>query len=75
MALFVGKSGADAVFGALHHICRVVAKYGTKLRSAVAAAETGGVITSDQATLAYAFIDGSEVLCDIFKLVASNSGV
>lgn len=74
MAFFFGKSGADAIFVALERVCKVLNRYEAKLRSAVAAAETGGVITSDQATAAYLFIDGARVTCAIFGLIASNSG-
>jgi len=74
MAFFLGKSGADAIFIALEHVCKILNKYETKLRSAIAAAETGGVITSDQATAAYLFVDTARVTCLIFGLIAGNSG-
>lgn len=74
MAYFFGKNGSDAVFKALEHVCRILNRYEAKLRSAVAAAETGGVITSDQATAAYLFIDTARVTCAIFGLISGNSG-
>lgn len=74
MAHFIGKSGADAIAKALHGCCKIIAAYGPKLRTAVATAETGGVITSTQALAAYAFIDASSATCDVFELVAQNSG-
>lgn len=74
MAYFFGKSGADAVFFALHKICKVLNRYEVKLLEAITAAETGGVITSEQADAARTFVATARVICAIFELVASNSG-
>jgi hypothetical protein len=71
---FVGKSGADAIFTALEKICRVLAKYHAKCDEAIDTAEANSVITSDQATSAHLFVDTAVVTCDIFRLVAGNSG-
>lgn len=74
MASFVGRSGADATFKALHHICIVIQRYGSKLVTAVDLTLAAGLITSDQATAAKTFIVGSRALCDIFDIIAKNSG-
>lgn len=74
MSAFVGRSGADAVFKALHKICKVLQAYSFKLDIAIGLAETAGLITSGEATAARAFITGSGALCDIFLKVSKNSG-
>lgn len=74
MAYFLGKSGADAIFVALEKICRILSRYHAKCDQAIDAALASGVITSDQATAAHLFVDTAQVTCDIFRLVASNSG-
>jgi len=71
---FLGKSGADAVFVALNHICKVVNRYHVKLDAAIDQAATDGVIGSGEATAAHAFIDAASITCEIFKLVSGNSG-
>lgn len=74
MAFFFGKSGADAIFKAFQRICRVLNSYRTKLLAAVDAAETGAIITSDEATNARVFIASATALCAVFEKIASNSG-
>lgn len=69
-----GKTGADAIFIALHHICRVIAKYRAKLDTVINAAEAAAVITSGQATTAHDFVATADTVCDIFKLIAGYSG-
>jgi hypothetical protein len=71
---FIGKSGSDAIFGALHHVCKVLARYQTKALAAVDQALSDGVITSEQATTARAFINTANATCDIFRLISQNSG-
>ena len=74
MAEYVGKSGVDAVFKALQRICIVIAKYEAKMLAAIAVAETAGVITSAQATVATGFVAAARSTCDVFRAVAGNSG-
>lgn len=69
-----GKSGADAIFAALHHICRVLAKYEDKLLAVIDLAVSAGVITAAQATTAKAFVSSATAVCAIFKLIAGFSG-
>lgn len=69
-----GKTGADAVFTALHHICKVLNAYRIKLDNVIDAAETAGVITSTQATQAHDFLATVNVVCGIFELIAGYSG-
>lgn len=71
---FLGKSGSDAIAIGFKKMCRVIAKYHTKLDAAIDQAEADGKITSDQATAAHLFVDSATVTCDIFILVAGNSG-
>lgn len=65
-----GKTGADAVFIALKHICRVIIKYNVKLNSIIDQAEVEGVIDAAQATAARAFVSAAQATCLIFELVA-----
>jgi hypothetical protein len=74
MATFIGRSGTDAIFKALQRICIVITAYNTKITAAIAIAEGAGLITAAQASLAVSFIEGARTTCDIFKIVASNSG-
>lgn len=74
MGIYYGKNGSDAIARVFVRICIIVQKYGPKLRAAIQTAESAGLITGPQVTAAFAFIDGSSALCDIFKLVAGNSG-
>lgn len=73
MAL-TGKTGADAIFFFLRHICRVLSKYRNKFVAVVAAAETANVITTDQAVLINDFIGTANTLCAALELVAHYSG-
>jgi len=74
MANFNGRSGADAIFKALHRICIVVQRFGPKLNLAIDLTAEAALITSEQATAAKAFITSSGAVCDIFNVVARNSG-
>lgn len=69
-----GKTGADAIFQALKHICTVLNKYEVKLIAVVAAAEAASAITSDQAAKITAFITAASVTCDAFSALADYSG-
>lgn len=73
--VFTGKTGADAVFVALSHICRVLARYETKLNAVIDAAAGAGSITAGQATTAHAFVSSAATVCDIFRAVAGYSNV
>ncbi len=73
MAL-TGKTGADAIFRALNHICHVIVKYRTKLDAVITSAQTAGVITSAQATTAHDFVSAASTTCSIFQLIAGYSG-
>lgn len=73
MAL-TGKTGADAIFIALSHICRVIAKYRSKLDNVIDAAVTASVITSAQATTAHDFVSTASTVCGVFELIAGYSG-
>lgn len=70
-----GKTGADAIAGAFHIICRIILKYETKLRQVVNAARIAGLITIDEENLVGAFITGAKTLCTIFEKVAAYSSV
>lgn len=71
---FIGKNGSDAIAIAFEHMCRVVLKYNAKCRQAIATAVSDSVITSEQADTLYSFLDSLTLLCDVWRLVAGNSG-
>lgn len=69
-----GKTGADAIYQSMFHICRVFLKYNVKYRNVVSLALAAEVITSEQATQINAFLDDASPLCAALALVASYSG-
>lgn len=69
-----GKTGADAIFGALRHICHVLVKYQAKLIAVVVAAETAGAITAAEALTINNFIAVAVVTCSAFNHLADYSG-
>lgn len=69
-----GKTGADAIFISLRHICRVISKYRAKLDNVIDAAVTNNIITSAQGTTAHTFVATAQAACDIFALIAGYSG-
>lgn len=70
-----GKTGADAVFLAVKHICKILVSYGSKLDKFIDDSVTNGTITSGQATQAKLFLQSATVACDIFLLLAQASNV
>lgn len=69
-----GKTGADAIFKALKHICIVLSHYNLKLRLVITAARVAGAITTGEETIILAFIDSAVVACDAFNKLAAYSG-
>jgi hypothetical protein len=69
-----GKTGADAVYLALMHICHVIVRYRVKLEKVIDSAVAAEVITSAQATTAKDFLATAGTVCGIFQLVAGYSG-
>jgi hypothetical protein len=69
-----GKTGADAIARSLSHICRVINAYAAKLSAVINQAESSGWITSDQADVARAFVSSADAACQVFKIIAKNSG-
>lgn len=69
-----GKTGADAIFVALRHICRVITKYQSRLTAVVAAAAAAGAITAGQQTLINNFISVAVATCAAFESLAAYSG-
>jgi hypothetical protein len=69
-----GKTGADAIFLALRHICRIITRYQSKLNAVVVAAENAGAITPTQATTITNFIATAALACSAFEALANYSG-
>lgn len=69
-----GKTGADAIFAALHKICHVLNKYNAKLLAVVVAAQLAGAISADDAATIRAFITVASATCDAFGKLAAYSG-
>jgi len=74
MTQFVGRSGADAVSGALMICCRVIKKYDIKIRGAIEITRVSGLISDYEASIAVGFVDAIQITCRIFDKVAANSG-
>ncbi len=69
-----GKTGADAIFIALKHICRLLIKYNLKLTAAIAAAQAAGAITAGQAASINTFISVATATCSAFEALAAYTG-
>lgn len=69
-----GKTGADAIFIAIRHICRVVTRYQSRLTAVVAAAAGAGAITAGQQTTINNFLSTLTALCNAFEALAGYSG-
>lgn len=69
-----GKTGADAIFIALHHICLVITRYEAKLQAVIVAAEGAGAITNAQKTSINSFLSLASAACTAFQALASYSG-
>lgn len=70
-----GKTGADAIFQALAHICHVIVKYRVKLDAVIDAAAAAAIITGAQATSAHDFVATAATTCTIFELVADFNSI
>jgi hypothetical protein len=70
-----GKTGADAIGTALHHICRIVVKYQAKLSQVIDDAVTAGAITSSQGAAAHAFVAAANTTCLIFEAIAAFNSI
>lgn len=70
-----GKTGADAIFQALHKICHVLVKYQVKLTTFIDLLVTAQVITSAEADTAKTFIAAAGATCAVFQKIASYSGI
>lgn len=69
------KTGADALFVALRHICHVVVKYRAKLDAFIDTAVAGSIITSAQGTIAHDFIATATTTCGVFELLATANSL
>lgn len=69
-----GKTGADAIFIALRHVCRILTKYQTRLTAVVAAAAGAGAITAGQQAAINTFISVAVATCSAFEALAAYSG-
>lgn len=73
MAL-TGKTGADAIFKAVHHIVKVFNKYAAKFQAVTDQALTDGAITSAQHTTITTFISILPALDVAMEALAAFSG-
>jgi hypothetical protein len=69
-----GKTGADAIFIAMSHICRLIVKYNLKLNNVINQAETAGSLTSAQATDLRTFLANANGFCAAWQILAAYSG-
>lgn len=70
-----GKTGADAVFKAIDHICKVNARFGPRLRNVVVLTAAAELITGTQETALLGFLDGLSGLCAAWDAVATFSNL
>jgi hypothetical protein len=69
-----GRTGADAIFLALSHICRIIVRFRVKLSDVIDAAKAAALITDPEAAIAHTFIDSAASICAIFEVIANYSG-
>lgn len=69
-----GKTGADAIFVAMAHICRLIVKYGAKLDIVITGAQNAGAITAVDANNIRTFISIAVDVCSAFSKLAQYSG-
>jgi hypothetical protein len=70
-----GRTGADAIFIALHKIVTVLAAYAPKFRAVVATMLAGGYISSAESAVILAFLDTLPALEAALKKVKDYSGI
>jgi len=69
-----GRTGADAIYKWVAHICGTLKRYSVKLDAFITVAQAADVITSTEAAAARAFLASANAACDIFnKLAGYNS--
>lgn len=66
-----GKTGADAIFRGLGHICHTITRYRVKLDALIDAAVASSVISTAQAVTAHDFVASASSVCAIFEVLAS----
>jgi hypothetical protein len=69
-----GRTGADAVYIAVKHICTVLNKYRSKFEAVVVAAQGAGAISSAEATYITNFLSVADALCVALLHLSEYSG-
>lgn len=69
-----GKTGADAIWKALHRIAIVLSHYAPKFLAVVAVMQSSGSITSAEAALITEFVNSLTAVAAALKKVADYSG-
>lgn len=69
-----GKTGADAIFIAVHHVIHTLARYGPKFRAVVAVMLAGGNITAAESAVILSFLDSLNALDAALKKIADYAG-
>lgn len=64
------KTGIVVATLIIEHLCRVLQSYRPKMDATIAAAVTGGAITTVQADILKTFLDGAQTACNIIRLVS-----
>jgi len=70
-----GKTGADAVFRALAHICQVLNAYRSKLDAIIDAAVVADVIPEEAGLIAHDFLAAAQATCLIFAKIAEFNSI
>jgi hypothetical protein len=63
------RTGIVALVQLIKHACRILTKFRPAIDQVIAAAVTGGVITSIQQGVLKTWLDGAQVACDILRQV------
>lgn len=71
---YTGRTGADGILRAIDRICKIVAKYNSKLDAVITAAQAAGAVTSAQAATCRELAAGALAYCAAFEALADYSG-
>lgn len=69
-----GRTGADAVFKSIKHVCSVINRYSGKFNAVIIAAQAAGAIDGTEAALITTFLATLTALCDALDKLAAYSG-
>jgi hypothetical protein len=69
-----GRTGADAIYQAVYHICRLIVRFSAKIEALIAAAVVANVISPSDAVKAQALLAAATASCTVWQVLAKYSG-